>query len=162
MSITAHATRSQPLWFIENLAYVHLDSEDTRGAYHLGEVVGRRGDMPPLHVHHRDDETFYVLEGELTLFLGEQQVTLGRGQAALAPRDVPHVYRVDSELARWLVITSPGGFEQFVRAIAEPADRDELPPTGRPVDPEAVAQAAGEAGIEVLGPAGTLPTEHRQ
>ncbi len=162
MPATAHANRPQPLWFIENLAYLHLGGEDTRGAYHLGEVVGRRGDMPPLHVHHRDDETFYVLEGELTLFLGEQEVTVGPGQAALAPRDVPHVYRVESEVARWLVITSPAGFEKFVRAIAERADRDELPPTGRRINPEALARAAAEAGIEVLGPPGTLPTDHRQ
>ncbi len=162
MSATAQpqTTRPQPLWFIENLAYVHLDGEDTGGAYHLGEVVGRQGDMPPLHVHHQDDETFYVLEGELTLFLGDQQVTLLAGQAALAPREVPHVYRVESELARWLVITSPSGFEEFVRAIAEPTERDELPPEGRPVDPQAIAQAAAQVGIEVLGPPGTLP-EHR-
>lgn len=157
MSATVHATRPQPLWFIENLAYVHLDCDDTGGAYHLGEVVGRRGDMPPLHVHHRDDETFYMLEGELTLFLGDQQLTLPAGQAALAPREVPHVYRVESEVARWLVITSPAGFEEFVRAIAEPADHDELPPEGRRVDPQAIAQAAAVVGIEVLGPPGTLP-----
>ena len=157
MSATAHATRPQPLWFIENLAYVHLDGEDTGGAYHLGEVVGRRGDMPPLHVHDRDDETFYVLEGALTLFFGDQQVTLLAGQTALAPREVPHVYRVESELARWLVITSPSGFEHFVRAIAQPAEGDELPPEGRPIDPQALAQAAAQVGIELLGPPGTLP-----
>ncbi len=162
MSTTAQTTRPQPLWFIENLAYVHLDGQDTGGAYHLGEVVGRRGDMPPLHVHHRDDETFYVLEGELSLFLGEQQVRLLAGQAAIAPREIAHVYRVESEFARWLVITSPSGFEEFVRAIAQPAEHVELPPKGRPIDVEVLAQAAAQAGIEVLGPPGTLPTDHRQ
>ena len=55
--------------------------------------------MPPLHVHRRDDETFYVLEGELTLFVPGEQIVLGPGQAALAPRDVPHAYRVESDEA---------------------------------------------------------------
>ena len=162
MSATARTTRSQPLWFIDNLAYVHIDGKQTKGAYHLGEVVGREGDMPPLHVHHRDDETFYVLEGEITLFVGDQQIKLVAGQAALAPRGVPHVYRIESDTARWLVITSPAGFEQFIRAISQPAERDELPPAGRPLDPAALAQAAAEVGIEILGPPGALPeAQHR-
>ena len=162
MSAIAQTTRSQPLWFIENLAYVHIDGEQAAGAYHLGEVVGREGDMPPLHVHHRDDETFYVLDGEITLFVGDQRITLVEGQAALAPRGVPHAYRVESNTARWLVINSPAGFERFVRAISQPADREELPPVGRPFDPSALAQAAAEVGIEILGPPGALPEgQHR-
>jgi quercetin dioxygenase-like cupin family protein len=154
---TLHTT-PQPLWFIDNLAFVHVDGGQTGGAYALGEVSGRRGDMPPLHVHHHDDEAFYVLEGELTLFVGDEQITLRDGQAVLAPREIPHVYRVESEGARWLVIGSPAGFEQFLRAGAEPAPSAVLPPTGRPFDSDAFAQLAAEYGIEILGPPGTLPT----
>jgi AraC-like DNA-binding protein len=112
---------------------------------------GRRGDMPPLHVHERDDETFYVIDGELSLFVGGQQLILGAGQAALAPRAVPHAYRVESEEARWLLVTTPAGFESFVREVAEPAPADELPPAGRPQDPAVLAQAAAKIGIEILG-----------
>ena len=113
--------------------------------------------MPPLHVHRRDDETFYVLEGELTLFVAGEQIVLGPGQAALAPRDVPHAYRVESEEARWLVITTPAGFDAFVREVAEPAPADELPPAGRPFDPAVLGQAAANVGIEILGAPGALP-----
>jgi hypothetical protein len=113
--------------------------------------------MPPLHVHRRDDETFYVLEGELTLFVAGEQIVLGPGQAALAPRDVPHAYRVESEEARWLVITTPAGFDAFVREVAEPAPAEELPPAGRPFDPAVLGQAAAKVGIEILGAPGTLP-----
>ena len=56
------------------------------------------------------------------------EIVLGPGQAALAPRDVPHAYRVESEEARWLVITTPAGFDAFVREVAEPAPAEELPP----------------------------------
>jgi hypothetical protein len=77
--------------------------------------------------------------------------------AALASRGLPHVYRVESELARWLAIVSPGGFEQFVRRAAVSAPEAVLPPTGRPVDPAAFTQLASEYGIEILGPPGSLP-----
>lgn len=148
---------AQPLWFVDNLAYVHIDGEQTAGAYSLGETSGRRGDMPPLHVHRRDDETFFVVEGEMMLFVGDRQIAVREGQAVLAPREVPHAYRVESEQARWLVINSPAGFEKFVRAASEPAPSAELPPPGRPVDLGALAQIAADHGIEILGPPGTLP-----
>lgn len=161
MSTVLSDTAAQPLWFIDGLARVHIDGEQSAGAYSLVEHSARRHDMPPLHVHHRDDETFYVIEGEMTLFVGDRKIALGKGEAALAPRGVPHVYRVESEQARWLVISTPAGFEQFVRAAAEPAPSDELPPPGRPFDPGALAQVAAEYGIEILGPPGKLPGDGR-
>jgi quercetin dioxygenase-like cupin family protein len=150
-------TQTQPLWFIDHLVHIHVDSETSGGALALLDERGRRGDMPPLHVHRRDDETFYVLEGELTLFVGSEQIVLGAGQSALAPRDVPHAYRVESDEARWLVITTPAGFDSFVRAVSEPAPADELPPAGRHVEPARLGQAAAEVGIEILGPPGAVP-----
>lgn len=150
---------SSPLWFTDNLAYVHVDGEESGGAFSLCELLAARGSMPPLHVHHRDDETFYVLEGELRLFLGNRQILVPAGKAALAPREVPHTYRVESDSARFLVINSPAGFEQFLRDAGEPAPGAELPPADRPFDPAELARAAAEHGIEILGPPGMLPEE---
>jgi mannose-6-phosphate isomerase-like protein (cupin superfamily) len=157
MSNIAPSRRTQPLWFIDNVVHVHVDGDASGGALAVLEDRGRRGSMPPLHVHRRDDETFFVLEGEVTLFVANEQIVLGPGQSVLAPRDVPHAYRVESEEARWLVITTPAGFDDFVREVAEPAPADELPPGERPVDPAFLAQAAAKAGIEILGPPGALP-----
>jgi quercetin dioxygenase-like cupin family protein len=151
-------TGVEPLWFIHNLAYVHIDGEQTGDAFDLGEVWGRRGDMPPLHIHHREDETFYVLEGELSLFLGDERHVLGAGQVGVTPRGVPHAYRVDSELARWIVLCAPAGFGRFVRALSDPAPAAELPPADRVVDPTRIAAVAAEHGIEILAPPGTLPS----
>jgi uncharacterized RmlC-like cupin family protein len=114
--------------------------------------------MPPLHVHNRDDETFYVLEGELSLFVGAERVSVGSGQAAFAPRGLPHSYRVESEEARWLVIATPAGFESFVREVSEPAPAEQLPPADRVQDPAALAEAAAKVGIDILGPPGALPS----
>jgi mannose-6-phosphate isomerase-like protein (cupin superfamily) len=155
---TGLQTTAQPLWFIDNLVYVHIDGEASSGAYSLVEIAAARGSMPPLHVHHRDDETFYVLEGEMQMFVGDRQFVLTAGHAALSPRDVAHTYRVESDRARFIVVNSPAGFEQFVRSASEAAPSDELPPADRPVDPAALAQAAAQYGIEILGPPGTLPS----
>jgi mannose-6-phosphate isomerase-like protein (cupin superfamily) len=150
---------SEPLWFVDNLAFIHIDGEESGGAYSLSETWAAHGNMPPLHVHHRNEETFYVLEGDVRLFVGDREVMVAAGQAALAPRGVPHSYRVESDRARWLVINSPAGFEQFVRAASEPAPRAELPPAGRRADPAELARAAADQGIEILGPPGMLPTQ---
>ncbi len=150
---------AQPLWFIDNLAFVHVDAEQSGGAYSLSETWAARGNMPPLHVHHRNDEAFYVLEGELRLFLGDEETVLAEGEAALAPRGVPHSYRVESERGRWLAVNSPAGFEKFVLAVSEPAPAAELPPAGRPLDPVRLAEAAAAQGIEILGPPGVLPAD---
>lgn len=99
----------------------------------------------------------YVIAGEVSLFVGAEHMVLGSSQAALAPRDVPHTYRVESDEARWLVIATPAGFDGFVGSVADVAPAEELPPAGRPVDPAAMGEAAARFGIELLGPPGTLP-----
>jgi quercetin dioxygenase-like cupin family protein len=157
MSGAVRTSASTPLWFIENLAYIHVDGDQTDNAFSLVEVQGRHGDMPPLHVHNRDDESFFVLDGELTLFVGHEEMKLSKGSAAVAPRQVPHCYRVESEMATFLVINSPAGFERFVAAAGEQAPSAELPPPGRHLDPATLAELAGEQGIEILGPPGALP-----
>jgi hypothetical protein len=84
-------------------------------------------------------------------------LTLCPGEAFLAPKDVPHAYRVGSETARWLAIVTPAGFDDFVREVGEPAPEETLPPAGRQHDPERLAEIAPRFGIELLGPPGTLP-----
>ena len=90
--------------------------------------------------------------------MGDRESGLAVRQAALAPRGVPHTYRVESDGARWIVINSPAGFEQFLLAASEPAPSAELPPAGRQLHPDPLATAAADQGIEILGPPGTLPT----
>jgi quercetin dioxygenase-like cupin family protein len=159
----AHADaveRPAPRWFVHNLVRVHLDAAATGGAFDLVELTGAPGDMPPLHVHGREDETFVVLEGELALHVGEATTRVPAGCAALAPRGVPHVYEVVSSTpARWLVVSSPSGFARFVREASDPAAFDALPPADTAPDMERLDRAAAEAGIELLAPPGALPTD---
>lgn len=154
---TQAAQRSVPLWFIDGLVRVHVSGEETEGRYAVLEILVPEGDMPPLHVHHEEDEVFHVLEGDVTLFLPGTEVSLTAGDTFRAPQGVPHTYRVESPAARWLVFCAPARFDAFVRAVSEPAPADELPPRGRPLDPDRFAAEAARQGIELLGPPGALP-----
>ena len=146
-------TEMQPLWFIANKARIHLECD----AFDLVEVEGRRGDMPPLHVHHDADETFIVVEGQISIHLPDRSVLVGPGDSCFAPRGVPHVYRVESETARWFGVGNPIGFADFVREASEPAADDGFPPLDREPDLERIGAAAAAHGIELLGPPGTMP-----
>jgi quercetin dioxygenase-like cupin family protein len=147
----------EPLWFTDGLVRIHLSGEETGGEFSVLENNVPQGDMPPLHVHHEEDEIFHVLDGEVSFFLPGQEVSLAPGQTFLGPRGVPHTFRVESETARVLVYCVPARFDGFVRAVADHAPTEELPPRGRPIDPEAFAATAAEFGIEILGPPGALP-----
>jgi mannose-6-phosphate isomerase-like protein (cupin superfamily) len=154
---TAAATTTDAFWFVQNLVRVKVHGSETNDAWTMHEIMCPEGDMPPLHVHHRDDEAFYVLEGELTLYVGDRELRLGVGDCALGPHGVPHTYRVESEEARLLVVSSPAGFERFVAEAGVPAEAETLPPGPPAVDPERLAEIAATYGIEILGPPGMLP-----
>ena len=96
------------------------------------EQLAPRGSGSPLHVHHNEDEWFYVLEGELTIWVDGHDDRGGAGAFVFGPRDVPHTFVVSSERARFLLVTEPAGFEGFVRALADPAPaRRSRPPRRR-------------------------------
>ena len=145
-------------WFLANLVTIKLTGDETGGHFSLIEMVGPKGDIAPLHVHRSDDETFLVLEGELTLFVGRQIVRGGPGSVFFAPKGIPHTYRIESETAKWRVISSPSVFAEFVAQASVPAAAATLPPGPPEGDPERLTAIAAEYGIEILGPPGTLPS----
>jgi mannose-6-phosphate isomerase-like protein (cupin superfamily) len=148
-------TETAPLWFLDTLVTPHVPRAAGADRISVLESQAREGDSPPLHVHHDEDEVFFVLEGRLRLRVDDADVELGPGEAVLGPRGVPHTYRVESERARWLVITAGAPFEQFVRSVSRSAEAPTLPPaTGAP-DEAAIAAltaAAAAHGIEFVGP----------
>ena len=156
MSVTA--TRADAVWFVDNLAYVRIHGDDTKGRLALVEGHAHQGHMPPLHVHRREDETFVVLDGRITAYAGDRIVELEAGATAFLPKGVPHTFRVESETANWLVVATPAGFERFVLAAGRRADEEIVP--SEPVLPEGrdLAEIAADFGIELLGPPGALPS----
>jgi quercetin dioxygenase-like cupin family protein len=153
--ITLGPGEGEHLWFFGGLTTIKADGAQTGGRVLVTEQIAPRGGGSPLHVHHNEDEWFYVLEGELTLWVDGTTVVAGPGSFVFGPRDVPHTFVVSSDQARFLLVTGPAGFEGFVRALAEPAAAPELPPApGAPPEMEPVLRAAAEYGLEILGPPG--------
>ena len=149
---SVHTSQSvETLWFLDNAVRIHAEGP----TWSLTEVSGHPGDMVPLHLHRDEDEVFHVLVGELELFLDGTTLRLGAGEIVVAPRGVPHAYRVSStEPARWLAHASET-FAQFVRTLSRPAESDALPEPSGPPTPEQVAaltDCAALFGIEILGP----------
>jgi mannose-6-phosphate isomerase-like protein (cupin superfamily) len=160
-SNTAEAIVAPAYAFFGTVAIVQARSEQTAGTYSLVEIRALKGNQPPLHCHDRDDEGFYVLEGEVRLHVGAHTLCLGPGQSAVAPHGVPHTYVVESEHARWLVISN-AGFDRFVQELGEPLT-DAEPDLAQafhaaPPPMERVLEVFAAHGIELLGPPGTLPS----
>jgi quercetin dioxygenase-like cupin family protein len=130
---------AEPLWFLGTLAHLKLTGDQTGGQFALWEGILPRGASPPLHSHPQD-ETFYVLEGDVTVWLVEPELVddrswvqtrgqrCGAGACVLAPRGTPHTFRVESDTARMLFLSTPAGIEDYVQALAEPAQWPWLPP----------------------------------
>jgi quercetin dioxygenase-like cupin family protein len=119
------------LWFLGTLATIKVPGEATGGRFALIEFLFPRGASPPLHTHPQD-ESYVVIEGELTLKAGDQRFRLEAGGAAVVPMQVPHTFRVDSDTARVLVLSTPAGLERMVRDGAVPATAPTLPPADAP------------------------------
>lgn len=153
IALTAHEGDAR--WFLGTLVTIKASSQTTDGRVAVTENLAPRGSGSPLHVHHREDEWFYVVEGELTFWVGGQIITAAAGSFVYGPRDIPHTFLVSSDTARFLLVTEPAGFEEFVRALSEPATELVIPPPAtEPPDIEAMTRLAAEYGLEILGPPG--------
>jgi mannose-6-phosphate isomerase-like protein (cupin superfamily) len=149
------SSEPQPLWFLNTRVIFRRPSASSADGLSVGEHWLPFGDSPPLHVHHREDEFFHVLEGVVRFRVGDQETVVEAGQSALAPKGVPHTFRVESDAgARFLVMTPGGDFEGLVREVSGPATTDGLPPRTEPtpVQIEALAEASERHGITILGP----------
>jgi mannose-6-phosphate isomerase-like protein (cupin superfamily) len=141
--VSSVGPREEKLAFGEVNIVIRVSSEDSGGAMAVMEEVPPMVDTP-LHVHSREDELFYIVEGEHIVTVGHQEHRLGPGEAIFAPRGVPHAQRrVQPGVGRELVVFIPGGFEQFFRDLAE-AERNGT------LGPDAYAAASEKAGITWL------------
>ncbi len=118
-------------WFLGTLAVIKVAGETVGDRFALIEFLFPHNASPPLHTHPQD-ETYVVLEGELTLQLGEERLRLAEGDVAVATMGTPHSFRVDSETARVLVLSTPAGLERMVRDGSVPATSPGLPPADTP------------------------------
>jgi quercetin dioxygenase-like cupin family protein len=137
-------------WMGDTSTYFLATGESTGGAFALVDERAPRGMSVPLHLHREDMESFYVLEGEITLYIGDQPgVRTSAGSFAHVPGGTVHGFRVESETARYLILTTPR-HGQFYRAITLPSQPGGLPPL-ESIDGAQIHEAAQEYGIEFVG-----------
>ena len=154
MSTTTEMTGQ--LWFLDTLVAIRVSHDAGADGISVIESAAPYHDSPPLHVHRNEDELFQLLEGTMRLRVGDKELVANAGDILLAPKGVPHTYRVESpEGARWLITTTGGDFEAMVRAASRPADRGDLPERTGPPTPEqqaALAAVCEANAIDLVGP----------
>lgn len=144
----------EAFWVAGELVEIKARSEDTGGAYSVTEEVWPPEVGPPPHVHHTQDETFYVLDGELEFVSGDIVIRAGAGSLVHVPKGMVRAYKNPGQAsARAIVVFTPGGFEGFFEEAGEPAAADPAspPPAGEP-DPEGLTAVAAKYGCEILPP----------
>jgi quercetin dioxygenase-like cupin family protein len=141
-------------WWFGALAEIKATAADTGGLMSIVEVTEHPGAEAPLHVHHRDDEGFWVLEGDVTFEVGDATIEASAGDYVFGPREIPHRFTVGDQGCRMLFILAPGGIEHVIRATSEPALRRTLPPpTDAEPTPEQIERLKAivrEHGYELL------------
>jgi quercetin dioxygenase-like cupin family protein len=146
------AGEGESVWSLGGRFTAKATADVTQGRFSLIEAVAFQATEPPMHVHHLEDEAWYILDGKMTFYVGDEIVEATAGCFAFAPRGIPHAFTVDAEPTRVLVLASPAGFEHFALELGQPAESD-TPPAGLAMPaPEVLGPVAERYGIEVVGP----------
>lgn len=144
---------TEHLWFTTARLTIHLARQQNADGISLIEHRMARDFAVPQHVHDEETESFYLLEGEVRIRIDDETRTLRTGDAASVPAGTAHSFRVVSDEARFLTVTT-GQFEEMVRSLGRPAGAAGLPPqdepTGEQID--ALVQTCAAHGIKFVGP----------
>ena len=155
MQSRAYALRSEEgesVWSLGGRFTVKLAGPQSEDRFSLVEAVAFIATEPPEHIHHAEDEAWYVLEGHMTFNVGGESFEAPPGTFVFGPRGVPHAFTVDVEPTRVLVFAAPAGFEQFALDLGHPAVDDSPPSDLAMSPPEILGPVAERYRIEVVGP----------
>lgn len=140
------------VWSLGGRFTVKAGGADVGGRFSLVETLAFRSTEPPLHIHHNEDEAWYILDGQMTFYVGDDEIRADAGSFVFAPRGIAHNFTVDAEPTRVLVLASPAGFERFAIELGEPATSDKPPADLAAPSPDVLGPVAQRYGIEVVGP----------
>lgn len=142
-------------WENGNLTTNLAETTDSNGAFLLVEAVLAPGTEPPPHVHTREDELLYVLEGKFDVYVGGEAFNVKAGECVFMPRFKPHAFLIRSRRLRLLALFTPAGLEEAFRGMSTSAQRLELP-TGAVTystgDLKQTTQRLSEYGARFLTP----------
>jgi quercetin dioxygenase-like cupin family protein len=149
-------TLDNSVWYMNSLLTFYAESKDTGGSFQVGEWLGKPGNEPPPHVHEREHEFCYVLEGEIDAYVGSDVFRVARGECLLIPQNMPHTFLIRTPRYRMLFFTQPCGLDKYMRAMAaEPALELDFPKKGIPYSASDIQHAIDEGlkyGLRFLSP----------
>lgn len=140
------------VWSLGGRFTVKADAAATEQRFALIEAVATRATEPPMHIHYREDEAWYILDGQMTFHVGDEVLVATAGSFAYAPMGIPHAFTVDVEPTRVLVFAAPAGFEHFAVELGTAASGEEAPVDLPMPSPEVIGAVGERYGIEVIGP----------
>ena len=127
-AVTVAAGKGEARWWFGQLAEIKATAADTAGQFTLVEVTCPPGYRGLRHVHHKEDEAFWLVEGDMVLEIGGTPIQMHPGDYAFGPRNIPHSFSAGEAGCRVLFILTPGGFEKLIMATSEPAGARTVPP----------------------------------
>lgn len=148
---TTSPRQDDAYWWQGGLYRMKARAGSTGGKVGLVEASLYRNFGPPLHIHHREDEAIYVIDGDVRFRQGDADFVGGPGTWVWGPRGLPHAFKVESESARILVLVTPAGFERMFEVGGVPLSASAEPPV-QEYDPAAAEAISNEFGFEVVGP----------
>ena len=140
-------------WYMGTLTTNLAEKKDTGGAFCLVEATLVPGNEPPPHIHSREDELFYVLEGEFDVYVAKEGFEFKNGECIFLPRLQPHAVAIRSRQIHLLTLFAPGGLEEAFRSSSSPAEQLELPSgalTYSKADLKQIAQRFSAYGVRFL------------
>jgi mannose-6-phosphate isomerase-like protein (cupin superfamily) len=150
--LTLSAGTGEVVWFWNSRMTIKATASTSHGQFGLVEALMPAGNAPPLHIHHLEDEIFWILEGHLTFRCGDETFPAAPGAYVHLPRGVPHTYVVEGDSnARYLLLYVPGGAENYFVDAGRPAEGDGLPRPG-PMDIELMSRVNTKYQWEIVGP----------
>lgn len=146
------AKQGRALWHLGALMTFKALGEETDGQFWAVEGLADSHMAVPLHAHSKEDEIWYVLEGEIAFTVGDQVQMGGPGTYVHIPKGVPHTFQIKSGTARWFGMGVPAGLDQWFFETGEPAGSLTLPPPAtEPPNIEMIVKSLQAYGTETLG-----------
>lgn len=148
--ITLLPGEGKSLWVLGDLYTLKVVGEETGNSFAMPEVQVQPQNGPPPHIHHREDETFFVLEGQFSFLHGNSTFKTTTGSFVHIPKGTLHTFKnVGKTPGRFLVVITPAGFEKFFEEIGEPVIDKFSPPPFNPATVEKLLVIAPRYHLEV-------------
>jgi quercetin dioxygenase-like cupin family protein len=155
MEILLNQGEGESFWVLGDLYTFKATGKQTNGAFTVIDQIIQPQGGPPPHVHHREDEAFYVLNGKFSFLSGEKQKVFEKGSFVYIPKGTLHTFKnIDDQQGRLLVIITPAGLEEFFYSIGTPAADMATPPAFEPAIIDKVMQLANAYQMDIILPEG--------